>query len=207
MRQIRLIGLFLGLTVACGVMAQDAVQPVGENTRPQRKQRITHEQMTEKMVADLKLDAKQTKQVTKLNKKFKTLIEGSQPQGKPGQRPPMGQGGRPSGGMGGPGGVGGFGGAGGFGGGMPGGGMGGPGGGMQGGPRGGMPPGGAGQTSEYDYEKQQAKYDKKMRKLLSDEQYDGYLKLKPQFASQRRIRDFLIGSTGENFPKPLELTE
>ena len=77
----------------------------------------------------------------------------------------------------------------------------------QGGPRGGMPPGGAGQTSEYDYEKQQAKYDKKMRKLLSDEQYDGYLKLKPQFASQRRIRDFLIGSTGENFPKPLELTE
>lgn len=107
MRQIRLIGLFLGLTLTCGVMAQEAVQPVGENTRPQRKQRITHEQMTEKMVADLKLDAKQTKQVTKLNKKFKTLIEGSQ----------------------------------------------------------------------------------------------------PQFASQRRIRDFLIGSTGENFPKPLELTE
>lgn len=114
--------------------------------------------------------------MTKLNKKFKTLIEGSQPQGKPGQRPPMGQDGRPGGGM-------------------------------QGGLRGGMPPGGAGQTSEYDYEKQQAKYDKKMRKLLSDEQYDGYLKLKPQFASQRRIRDFLIGSTGENFPKPLELTE
>lgn len=176
MRQIRLIGLFLGLTLTCGVLAQEAVQPVGENTRPQRKQRITQEQMTEKMVADLKLDAKQTKQVTKLNKKFKTLIEGSQPQGKPGQRPPMGQGGRPSGGM-------------------------------QGGPRGGMPPGGAGQTSEYDYEKQQAKYDKKIRKLLSDEQYDGYLQLKPQFASQRRIRDFLIGSTGENFPKPLELTE
>jgi hypothetical protein len=82
----------------------------------------------------------------------------------------------PGGGMGGPGG---------FGGGMPGGGM--------GGPRGGFPPTGDQQPSSYDYDKQQSKYDKQMRKLLSDEQYEGYLKLKPQFYSQRRVREFLMG--------------
>ena len=65
-------------------------------------------------------------------------------------------------------------------------GMGGRGGGMQGGPRGGMPPGGGdSQQTSYDYDNQQTKYDKQMRKLLSDEQYEGYLKLKPQFYSQR----------------------
>lgn len=167
--------------------------------------RLTQEQMTAKMVSDLKLDEKQTKKVTKLNKKYKKLIEGESQEGQGGQRPPMGQGrpdgnrggGRPSGG--------------GFGGGMPGGGMGGPGGaggfgggigshgggGMQGGPRGGMPPGEGGQQqASYDYNKQQTKYDKQMRKLLSDEQYEGYLKLKPQFYSQRKIREFLIGGNG-----------
>ena len=123
--------------------------------------------------------------MTKLNKKFKTLIEGEQQDNMKGQRPPMGQG-RPDGNRGG-------GRPGGFGGGMPGGGMGGPGDGMQGGPRGGMPPTGNQQQSSYDYDKQQSKYDKQMRKLLSDEQYEGYLKLKPQFYSQRRIREFLIG--------------
>ena len=169
--------------------------------RPKRV-RMTQEQMTEKMVSELKLDEKQTKKVTKLNKKFKTLIEGEQQDNMKGQRPPMGQGrpdgnrggGRPSGG--------------GFGGGMPGGGMGGPGGaggfgggrggrgggGMQGGPGGGMPLGeGSQQQASYDYDKQQTKYDKKIRKILSDEQYEGYLKLKPQFYSQRRTRDFLMG--------------
>lgn len=165
---------------------------------------MTQEQMTEKMVSDLKLDEKQAKKVTKLNKKFKTLIEGEQQDNMKGQRPPMGQGrpdgnrggGRPGGGFGGGmpgGGMGGPGGAGGFGGGMPGGGVGGRGGGMQGGPRGGMPPTGNQQQSSYDYDKQQSKYDKQMRKLLSDEQYESYLKLKPQFYSQRRIREFLMG--------------
>ena len=157
---------------------------------------MTQEQMTEKMVSDLKLDEKQVKKVTKLNKKFKTLIEGEQQDNMKGQRPPMGQGrpdgnrggGRPGGGFGGgmPGG--GMGGPGGFGGGMPGGGM--------GGPRGGVPPTGNQQQSSYDYDKQQSKYDKQMRKLLSDEQYEGYLKLKPQFYSQRRIREFLMGGNG-----------
>lgn len=97
--------------------------PDGQESRAMRPKRVrmTQEQMTEKMVSDLKLDEKQTKKVTKLNKKFKTLIEGEQQDNMKGQRPPMGQG-RPDGNRGGgrPGG--------GFGGGMPGGGMGGPGG-------------------------------------------------------------------------------
>jgi hypothetical protein len=75
--------------------------------------------------------------------------------------------------------------------------MGGRGGGMPGGPRGGMPPTGNQQLSSYDYDKQQTKYDKQMRKLLSDEQYESYLKLKPQFYSQRRVREFLMGGNGE----------
>ena len=69
-------------------------------------------------------------------------------------------------------------------------------GGGMGGPRGGFPPTGNQQQSSYDYDKQQSKYDKQMRKLLSDEQYEGYLKLKPLFYSQRRIREFLLGGNG-----------
>ena len=164
--------------------------------RPKRV-RMTQEQMTEKMISELKLDEKQAKKVTKLNKKFKTLIEGEQQDNMKRQRPPMGQGrpdgnrggGRPGGGFGGgmPGGMGGPGGAGGFGG------------GMQGGPRGGMPPGGSdSQQASYDYDKQQTKYDNQMRKLLSDEQYEGYLKLRPQFYSQRRVREFLMGGNDMN---------
>ncbi len=206
-----MMSVIFGLMLTLGVVAQDTLlvapsgagvpglpsgagapglPPEGEATDSHKVQHYTHEQMTEMMVADLKLDEKQTKKVGKLNKKYKTLIEGSQPMGMPGERPSMEKGSRPSGG--------------GFGGGMPGGGMGGPsgmsggmGGGMpgggMGGPHGGMPPGNAGQASECDYDKQQTNYEKKLRKLLSDDQYEGYLKLKPQFASQRRIRDFLLG--------------
>ena len=197
--------MLLSLMIFSGSAMAQEKQPDGQESRTMRPRRVrmTQEQMTEKMVSDLKLDEKQAKKVTKLNKKFKTLIEGEQQDNMKGQRPPMGQGkpdgnrggGRPGGGFGGGmpgGGMGGPGGAGGFGGGMPGGGMGGRGGGMQGGPRGGMPPTGN-QQSSYDYDKQQSKYDKQMRKLLSDEQYEGYLKLKPQFYSQRRIREFLMG--------------
>ena len=103
--------------------------------------------------------------------------------------------------MGGPGG-------GGFGGGMPGGGMGGPGGGMQGGPRGGgkgMPGGGQPSESSYDYDKQQQKYDKAIGKILTEQQYEGYQKIKPQFASQRRVREFLLGgqqALGGGMPMP-----
>ena len=168
--------------------------------RPQRMKRLTQEQMTKKMVRELNLDEKQTKKVAKLNKKFKKLIEGDSQEGQGGQRPPMGQG-RPGGNRGG-----GQPGGGGFGGGMPGGGMGGPGGGFgggmpggggMGGPGGSMPPGEGGQQqASYNYDKQQLKYDKKLRKLLSDNQYEGYLKLKLQFYSQRRIREFLLGGNG-----------
>lgn len=208
MKQMRQIMMTVALMLTAGAMAQsvDETQPKDGMPemamRPQRMKRITQEQMTRRMVRELMLDEKQTKKVTKLNKKFKKLIEGEQQDNMKGQRPPKGQGrpggnqggGAPGGGMGGPGG-GGFGG-GGFGGGSFGGGMGGPGGGggMQGHPGGGMPPGeGSQQQASYNYDKQQLKYGKKLRKLLSDDQYEGYLRLKPQFYSQRRIREFLLG--------------
>lgn len=202
MKQMRQIMMTVALMLTAGAMAQsvDETQPKDGMPemamRPQRMKRITQEQMTRRMVRELMLDEKQTKKVTKLNKKFKKLIEGEQQDNMKGRRPPMGQGrpggnqggGAPGGGMGGPGG-------GGFGGGSFGGGMGGPGGGggMQGGPRGSMPPGGESQQASYNYDKQQLKYDKKLRKLLSADQYEGYLRLKPQFYSQRRICEFLWG--------------
>ena len=168
---------------------------IGQEEMPKRTKKVTYEQMTEKMVKELKLDEKQQKKVAKLNKKYKTMIEGQQMERPQGQRPPMGErpsgngGGRLNGGMGGPGG-------GGFGGGMPGGGMGGHGGGMQGSPRGGgmgMPSGGQPSENTYDYDKQQQKYDKAIAKILTEQQYEGYQKIKPQFASQRKIREFLLG--------------
>ena len=192
MKQIGKMMLLFALLIPAGTMAQDNEQAT-QAGRPARVQRMTYEQMTEKMVSELQLDEKQAKKVTKLNKKYKTLIEGQQMERPQGQRPQNGNrpSGRPSRGGGMPGGMGGRGG--GFGGGMPEGGIGGRGGGMQGGPRGGMPQGGPSEQNSYDYDKQQTKYDEKIKKILSEEQYEGYLKLKPQFASQRRIRDFLMG--------------
>ncbi len=157
---------------------------------PRKLKRVTYEQMTEQMVKELQLNEKQQKKVAKLNKKYKTLIEGEQMERPQGQRPPMGErpSGSPSGSMGGPGG----GMPGGFGGGMPGGGFGSRGGGMPEDPRGGMS-GGQSQEKSYDYDKQQQKYDKAIGKILSEQQYESYLKIKPQFASQRRVREFLLG--------------
>ena len=79
--------------------------------------RVTYEQMTEQMVKELQLNEKQQKKVAKLNKKYKTLIEGErlrvgdgtsgmQMERPQGQRPPMGErpSGSPSGSMGRPGG-------------------------------------------------------------------------------------------------------
>ena len=191
MRKIVLvvIGMFM---LSGSLMAQDSSTSRAQSSEKKmpKRNRITYEQMTENMVKELQLDEKQQKKVAKLNKKYKTLIEGEQVERPQGQRPPMGErpSGRPSGGMGGPGG--------GFGGGMPGGGMGGPGGGMQGGPRGGgmgMPGGSKPSESSYDYDKQQQKYDKAIAKILTEQQYEGYQKIKPQFASQRKIREFLLG--------------
>ncbi len=162
-----------------------------QENMPKRMKQVTYEQITEQMVKELQLDDKQQKKVTKLNKKYKTLIEGEKREGgekmqRPqGQRPPSDErpSGRPGGSMGGPGG-------GMPGGGMPGGGFGGRGGGMPGGQHGGM---GMAQEKSYDYDKQQQKYDKAIGKILSEQQYEGYLKIKPQFASQRKVRDFLLG--------------
>ena len=192
MKQIGKMMMLFALLIPSGTMAQDNEQAT-QAGRPARVQRMTYEQMTEKMVSELHLDEKQAEKVSKLNKKYKTLIEGQQMERPQGQRPQNGNrpSGRPNGGGGMSGGMGGRGGS--FGGGMPGGGMGGRGGGMQGGPRGGMPQGGPSEQNSYDYDKQQTKYDEKIKKILSEEQYEGYLKLKPQFASQRRIREFLMG--------------
>ena len=186
-----LVGMFM---LSCSLMAQEDML--------RRQKRVTYEQMTEKMVKELQLDEKQRKKVAKLNKKYKTLIEGEQVERPQGQRPPMGErpSGRPSGGMGGPGG----GMPGGFGGGMPGGGFGGRGGGMPGSPRGGMP-GEQSQEKSYDYDKQQQKYDKAIGKILTEQQYEGYQKIKPQFYSQRKNREFLFGSQqslGQGMPMP-----
>ena len=161
-----------------------------------KKKRIGYEQMTQIMTRDLKLDEKQQKKVAKLNKKYKTLIEGEEHKAPEGGRPPMGE--RPSGGPGGM--PGGGPGGGGFGGGMPGGGgFGGgmPGGGFGGGPRGGGMPGGHSQDKSYDFDKNQKKYDKAISKILSSEQMDGYQQIKPKFASQRRVREFLLGGPQE----------
>lgn len=38
----------------------------------------------------------------------------------------------------------------------------------------------------------QEKYDKALCKFFTEEQYEGYKKLKPQFYSQRRIKEFLL---------------
>jgi len=97
--------LLFALLIPAGTMAQDNEQAT-QAGRPARVQRMTYEQMTEKMVSELQLDEKQAKKVTKLNKKYKTLIEGQQmerPQGQHlqnGNRPS----GRPNGGGGMPGG-------------------------------------------------------------------------------------------------------
>jgi len=173
MQKKHLLAIFM-LLLSGSVLAQEQAP---------KKKRIGYEQMTQMMTKDLKLDEKQQKKVAKLNKKYKTLIEGEERKAPEGGRPPMG--GRPSGG--GPGGMPGGGpGGGGFGGGMPGGGFG-------GGPRGGGMPGGQSQDKSYDFDKNQKKYDKAIGKILSSEQMDGYQQIKPKFASQRRVRDFLLG--------------
>ena len=141
------------------------------------KKRVSHEQMTQMMVNDLKLDTKQQKKVAKLNKKYQTLIEDEERKGPGPGRPPMGK--RPEGGPGE---------HGGFGGGMPPGGFG-----------GGMP-GGHHSEKAYDFDKNQQKYDKAIAKILSEEQMEGYKKMKPMFASQRRIREFLL----DDEPKMME---
>ena len=162
----------IGMVLAAGtLLAQEPQEPLTP------KKRVSHEQMTQMMVNDLKLDTKQQKKVAKLNKKYQTLIEDEERKGPGPGRPPMGK--RPEGGPGE---------HGGFGGGMPPGGFG-----------GGMP-GGHHSEKAYDFDKNQQKYDKAIAKILSEEQMEGYKKMKPMFASQRRIREFLL----DDEPKMME---
>jgi len=141
MKQAKKIVLLFSLLISAGATAQNE-ELATPASRLQRTQHATHEQMTERMISELQLNAKQAKKVTKLNSKFKTLIEGLQVERPQAQHPPMGQNQRPnmngdrpgragrmSGRMGGSG----------FGGGMPRGGMGGPDGGMPGEEHGRMP--------------------------------------------------------------------
>lgn len=89
----------LSLMMLSGSAMAQMTEQREPSMRPKRV-RMTQEQMTEKMISELKLDEKQAKKVTKLNKKFKTLIEGEQQENMKDQRPPMGQG-RPDGNRGG----------------------------------------------------------------------------------------------------------
>ena len=57
--------LLFALLIPAGTMAQDNEQAT-QAGRPARVQRMTYEQMTEKMVSELQLDEKQAKKVTKL---------------------------------------------------------------------------------------------------------------------------------------------
>ena len=163
----------IGMVLAAGtLLAQEPQEPLPP------KKRVSHEQMTQMMVNDLKLDTTQQKKVAKLNKKYQTLIEDEERKGPGPGRPPMGK--RPEGGPGE---------HGGFGGGMP----------PRGGFGGGMP-GGHHSEKAYDFDKNQQKYDKAIAKILSEEQMEGYKKMKPMFASQRRIREFLL----DDEPKMME---
>ena len=67
-----------------------------------KRKPVTYEQVTKTMVKELQLDEKQQKKVAKLNKKYKTLIEGEQREAPGNGKPKMGErpaGAPPSGGM------------------------------------------------------------------------------------------------------------
>jgi hypothetical protein len=167
-----------------------AERPAPNGMRPgngkEGKTFLTHEQMTSKMVTELKLNDKQAKKLKKLNKKYASLIEGPQHKqpsnGKSGGMAMGGPQGGPGGNMGG-----------GMIGGGPGGNMGG--GMVGGGPQGQRPQGfGSSNDDELDLSgKKQEAYEKKLKSILSDSQYEGYKKIKPTFASQVLIKQFLLG--------------
>ena len=119
--------------------AQVPQRPQGPQGGMPKVKRVSYQQITQIMANDLKLNVKQQKKIAKLNKKYKTLIEGEERKAPGNGQPPKGE--RPQGGPGG-GGM-----PGGMGGGMPGGmGGGSMGGGMPGGMGGGMPGGMGGRS-------------------------------------------------------------
>ena len=183
-----LLSIAAMLCVALG-MAQNPGGQGGPQGGPQgqRPQRLTVDQVNTKMQEELKLDEAQMKEVTKLNKKYSSLYEGMS-----------------------------MGGGGGFGGGRPGGGggapMGGGGGGDFGGGGGGMG-GGMGnangvrftpsQTTPEQLAKkqqiQQEAYEKKLKKILSEEQYATYEKVFPALMPKPGQRP--AGAPGQGRPQ------
>lgn len=157
----------------------------GRRHRPRRPQ-FTAEQMTKTMTEIMGLDEKQTAEVEKLNKKYSKLIEGLRPRGE-GHRGEAGEGHR-----------------GGRGGGMGGhrGGMGGHGGGM-----GGMFNRGDGPNPEFIahilemVNDEQEAYDKKLKKILNEEQMETYTEsIKQHFASQWMVKEFLMRQSEQTPP-------
>ena len=59
-------------------------------------------------------------------------------------------------------------------------------------------------VKELKLDEKQQKYDKAIGKILTEQQYEGYQKIKPQFYSQRKNREFLFGgqSLGQGMPMP-----
>jgi len=151
-------------------MAQNPGAPQGGQGGPQgqRPQRLTVAEINTKMQEELKLDAAQLKEVEKLNKKYSSLYEGMSMGGGDGFG-----GGRPGGGGGAPMGGGGGGDFGGGGGAPMGGGMG-----NANGVR--FTPS---QTTPEQLAKkqqiQQEAYEKKLKKILTEEQYANYENIFP----------------------------
>lgn len=161
------------LFAAASAIAQSENYPQDNDVKKMapRMKPFTVEDANTYMAQELHLDEKQLKKVKKLNKKYTTLIEGEKPKMPEGMvKGHIGggkgfQGGRAPGG--------------------------GPNGGFPGhGPDGGSPGG----VSSVDYDAQQKSYDKKLKKILDEEQYSGYLKIRPKYYSVRRLSDFLFGN-------------
>lgn len=173
-----LLLLSVGLSVSALAQNNDSQpqSPSMHKQPPMMEEQMTVSQINDKMVTDLKLTEKQAKKVKKLNKKYAAIIEGNTTnkdgkQGRPSGPPPGGNGQRPQGG---PGGMGG-----------PNSGMGG----RPGGPQGG--PGMSADSNSKSLDEQQEAYEKKLKKILSEEQYEGYKNIRPQFFSQKVMRRFL----------------
>ena len=151
-----------------------------EGERPERPDMA--KMKAERMKMELSLTDKQYKKVLKV---YQSEEESMHPSnsggGMPGGMMGGGPGGMP-GGMGGPGGGMPGGGPGGMGGGMPGGGMGGPGG-MMGGPQGERPQGpppGMTELSDDELAKVLAKKEKKLKKILTPDQFDRWAQTHPE---------------------------
>lgn len=177
------------LFAAASAIAQSENYPQDNDVKKMapRMKPFTVEDANAYMAQELHLNEKQLKKVKKLNKKYTTLIEGEKPKMPEGMVKGRISGGKGFQGGGAPGG--------GPNGGFPGGGPngGGPGGGPNGG---GFPGHGPGGVSSVDYDAQQKSYDKKLKKILNEEQYSGYLKIRPKYYSVRRFSDFLFGNQG-----------